>query len=103
MEQMTLLYGNKKVKIAIVLNLIIPIVYVSLIIILKIKTLSMTSKDNIYYNGMIFWLTQLIFLVVGWVLCKKKKERKIAALLITFFILFFLTELLTIDMFSPWI
>lgn len=99
---MTLLYANRKVKIAMVLNLIIPVVYISLIILLKVNALLMTPKDNIYYNGMIFWLLQLIVLIVGWILCRKKEERKIVALLITLFILFFLTELLTIEMFSPW-
>ena len=98
MEQMTNSKTNYLTKIVVLLNLPVPVLYFSFILLLKLNLFPESFKDEIYYNGMLFWMPQLLFFIIGSLIIRKKKIIIIIAII---FVVLFFSEVLTLEVFSP--
>jgi hypothetical protein len=84
-------------KKAIILNCIIPIIYIGLYISLRLDHLSLKTQDFIYGNGIFFWIGQSVTVIIGFILSKNSTVRILLSLI---WLLFFFFEFNTIKLFN---
>jgi len=83
----------------VILSFISPICYSIFFILFKMGLLSIKMQTFIFENEIFFWIFQLLTLIVGFIVCKKRADR---ILFVSIFIFLFLFGLLTGDMFNPY-